>query len=107
MDIINNTSKLTGVPLKYIEKIYSIEQDYICYAIQQAFINKQNQIDIDIKIGTLSILIEEDKIYYKFIPSESLELDINTTILTKECPMIKKLETNIKEKVLNAYKDLL
>ena len=107
MNIVDNISKLTGIPLKYIDKIFQLEQDYICYNIQQSFCNKQNNVDIDIGIGTLSIMVEEDNILYKFIPSISLENDVKKTILTNEAPIIKKLESNIKEKVLNAYKDLI
>lgn len=107
MNVIESISKLTSIPLRYIEKIFSLEQDYVCYAIQQAFCEKQNNVDVDIGIGTLSILVENENIYYKFLPSQSLETDIQHTVSVNEAPIIKKLEENIKEKVLNAYKELL
>ena len=107
MNVTDNISRLTSIPLRYIEKIFSLEQDYICYAIQQAFCEKQNNVDIDIGIGTLSILVENENVYYKFLPSQSLENDIQHTVSINEAPMIKKLEENIKDKVLNAYKELL
>ena len=105
--ISEDIAKLTGLSISCINKILQLEQDCICYAVQEALIDKRKYVDINIGIGILSLNIGEEELQYKFIPSQSLENDIITTTKNKQAPIIRNLENNIKNKILNAYKELL
>lgn len=105
--ISTDIAKLTGLSINCINSILTIEQDCICYAVQESLLSKKKYADIDIGIGLLTIYVEDDSIQYKFIPSHSLEEDILSTVNSGEAPMIHRLEDNLKNKILNAYKELL
>ena len=103
--IDKDLSNLTTISVASIQKILSKFQDAICFNLQESLETINDFVELDIYIGKLIIRIEDNKIYYKFIPSPSFEEDIKSTIENNECPLIKKLENSITEKIKSAYKE--
>lgn len=107
MQIEKDVSNLTTVPFSSVQKIFSRFQDCICYNLQQSINNKEEYAEIDIYIGKLILKKEDNHIYYKFIPSPSFEKDVLITYQRGECPLIRRLEDTISDKISSAYKELL
>lgn len=105
MKIADDISKLTTIPVEEVEYIINTINDCICYDLQESIKNKDEFIDIDIGIGTLCLDVKTDTIEYKFIPSTNLENNIKYTIDNNCCPLIKKLETSLRNKIYGAYKE--
>lgn len=61
---------------------------------------------IDIGFGKLCILIEDDDVFYKFIPSRKFEENLAHTITHKSSPLIEKADDLLVQKIKNTYKDL-
>ena len=70
--IEEDISKLSTIPLQEVQYIFDFMNDCICYNLQESLKNKEENIDIDIGIGTLILNICNDELSYKFIPSNNL-----------------------------------
>ena len=65
----------------------------------------ENLVDINIGIGTLSILVDNDVIQYRFVPSNSLESNIKKTVVEGKNPLVEKAEKLLAKKIIDTYKD--
>lgn len=104
--IEEDISKLSTIPLQEVQYIFNFIDDCICYNLQESLKNKEENIDIDIGIGTLILGIDDDMLKYKFIPSNKLENNIKYTLDNGHCPLIDKAEESLQTKILGVYKEL-
>lgn len=106
--LINDISTLTNVTRQWYGKLISIEEQVICDYVDTMINDKKNDVvQIDIGLGTLSILVKDNELKYSFTPSESLHESIVTLLETEKNPLVKAVETNLEKKILSAYKELL
>lgn len=107
INITEKLSLLTTIEQKSFDRLVP----KIIYCINDAVyenISKGNTFSsIDLGIGVLNILIEDNEVKYKFIPSKELETSVNSTIINKENLLVDKLEKSLVNKFVNIYKDLL
>ena len=106
MGFINDLSVLTTVPVSNLKNLAEKEKLCICHKVFENELKGEPITHIDLEFGALYIMHEGDELKYKFIPSKALESDLKTTITTGKSPLIGKVEDTLKEKILNAYKDL-
>lgn len=106
MNLIDDLSTLTTIPPATLRKLADKSIASIAYGVQENMLNCNNITSIDIGIGTLNILADDTQIMYKFIPSKQLEKAITNTVLDGKSPLIHELETTLRDKVVNVYKDL-
>lgn len=66
----------------------------------------ETESSIDIGFGKLCILIEDNNVFYKFIPSHKFEEKLLHTITYKSSPLIEKADDLLVQKIKNTYKDL-
>ena len=80
-DIIKDTATLTTIPEKTLRKLISKE----IYCVNEAVVEMKEAdlevINLDLGIGTLAITVDEETVYYKFIPSGELDSSVKATIL--------------------------
>lgn len=105
-DIIKDTSTLTTINEKAIKKL----NDKMIYAISDAVlegvISGDDVVSMNIGIGTLNILLSEDSVTYRFIPSDKLEDSVKNTIIHKQNLLEDALDASLVSKITNIYKDL-
>ena len=106
-NMIEDISKLTTIQKEYLDSLIVKSEWCICSYIENTILNKENITKIDIGIGSLSILVEDNTIKYKFIPSKELESAIRTTVIDDKNPLKFKLEKTLVDKITNIYKELL
>lgn len=108
MNLVDKLSELTTIDRKTLEKFFKKISWCICDDVHQSSIGGQEQVYIDIEIGTIGIDFSSgDSVRYKFIPSKELEKDIATTLISKENPLTLRVEQSLVSKITNTYKDLL
>ena len=105
-DALKDISTITTITYFSLQNLFNTLVDIISYDVQESFLDKQNICEVDIGIGTLNILVTEDEIKYKFIPSKNLSGSIIQAIEHKDSPLIIKAEQSLSKKILNTYKDL-
>lgn len=109
-DIVSDLSTLTTIPEKTLEKLGAKVIYCICDALAESLAENQDKdrpVDIDLGIGTLSLIKSDDSVKYKFIPSEALETSVKQTVLNERNLLEDALEKSFVEKITNVYKDLL
>ena len=107
ISLFSDISALTGIPKLTLEKICDKAKLSICDSVLEQLINRDPQTIIDIGVGTLYIRVEDCEIKYKFIPNKDLDKMICTAVSTKNNPLINKLDSTLKERVISTYKELL
>lgn len=106
MSVSNDLSCLTNIENKDIDKFIDKLVIYICHLILESINQNKEYAEIDIGIGTLYIKEEDNNVFYKFRPSNSLEDKIVDTIKNKKDPLISSLEKSLIDRIRNSYKEL-
>lgn len=105
--MIDKLSELTTIPNKALNSLVEKSSWIICDEIYTNLLQNINTTSIDIGIGTLIIINEEDSIRYKFIPSKQLEEAIVDVCTKKKNPLTFNLETALAKKITDTYKDFI
>lgn len=106
INIIEDVSKLTTIPEVALNKICEKIEWCICDSVQEMKMAKEDNIILNIGIGKIEIIDEDDVIRYRFIPSTNLESSVKETILNHQNPIQINTEKMLKNKILNTYKDI-
>ncbi len=106
-NLLDDIANLTNVSKLSLEKLLECAKLSISHSVFEARIDNNTLVEMDIGLGILYIKYDEAEIKYKFIPHKDLEEEVAATIRTKKSPIITKLDTSLKERIENAYKDLL
>jgi hypothetical protein len=80
IDALDDLSTLTTIPYNNIQKLSKRVGDIIAYSVQEAVKNKDDLISIGIGIGSINILVTEESLKYKFIPTPTLEKEILSAV---------------------------
>lgn len=99
-------SKITTIPVLTLKKLFNNIECYICHRVLENFLDHEAESSIDIGFGKLYILIEDNNVFYKFIPSHKFEENLLHTITYKSSPLIEKADDLLVQKIKNTYKDL-
>ena len=105
--IIADLSKLTLTPKETLQHYVDLSIDCLSFGAGESLSNGEQTYTADIGLGTISILILEDCVKYKFIPSKQF-MDAIETSLKGESPLLeRRIEDRLSKKILTAYKELL
>lgn len=105
INLTEDLSTITTIQVTTLNKIIQKITWIIADAVENAVINKEDLVEIDIGIGTLKIKYDNQTVKYKFVPKQVLEETINKTIVTEQNPLKIALETSLADKMVNVYKD--
>lgn len=106
-DVIDDLKNLTTIDKSTLDRLMNLFNADICHCVCENMLNGETITQMNIGFGTLSIKLEDDEIYYKFIPSTQLEKQVITTIKTKSSPLIEKSEAALVNKIKDVYKELI
>lgn len=103
--LIEDLSTLTTIPALNLGQLSKKAIYCICDSVDSSILKGENLVDINIGIGTLSILVDNDVIQYRFVPSNSLESNIKKTVVEGKNPLVEKAEKLLAKKIIDTYKD--
>lgn len=106
-NLINDISKVTTIPKSALNRLNNIAIWCITDAFKVSLLNNNDLTEIDLGIGKLCILNEDEQVKYKFIPNELLEQSIIDTSLNNRSHLELNLEEKIVDKILNTYKTIV
>lgn len=106
-DIIKDTATLITIPEKTLRKLISKEIYCINDAVAELQAAETPLVDLDIGLGNLAISMVDDKVVYKFIPSQELDESVKAAILNGRNLLEDALEAALVERLTNTYKDIL
>lgn len=105
--LVEDLSVLTTIDSRHISKL--VDKSFICINdyVQEAIIQGENVINIDIGLGNLLINIDNNQLKYKFIPNNKLEKSIKETYINRANTLERTIESTLINRITNIYKDLL
>ena len=106
INLLEDISNLSTVAITNLNKLTSLSEDVIGHAVLEAILNKDNMVEVDIGIGLLYILISEDEIKYKFIPSTKVQNSVELAVNKKKSKLIERVDEVLGRRIMNTYKDL-
>lgn len=107
-DLIKDISTITTIPTESLEKLVTKGEWCICDYVEDTILGKDSKVvEINIGIGTISIIMDNDRLIYRFIPSERLEELVIDTVKNETNPLKKTIEKSLVNKITNVYKELL
>ena len=107
IDLISDLSLLTSIPYKTLKNLCEKGNECICHSLLESINEDDIKTVIDVGIGQLLVMIDNDEIHYQFKPSNKLEDMLIDTISNKNDPLITDIEQSLVSRILNTYKDLI
>ena len=105
--LIDELSTLTTIPVTSITNLADKSLWCICNCVEESKLGNNDLTEIDIGIGILSILVENNNIQYRFVPSKKLEAAVRDTIVNKKNPLTQAAESALTKRILEAYKSYI
>lgn len=106
-NILDDINMITSVDMSSLNKLVKISNYCICDYVDNLSLNDTDIVNIDIGIGVITILYVNDELKYSFKPSKELEKNLVKTIIEGENPLIANACNTLKDKIINAYKDII
>lgn len=107
MSVLNDLSAVTQIPIELLDRLNSVEELCCCHKFFEDICDKNPITELDIGLGKIYMESDGEKISYKFIPSKSFEKQLIKTIKLRQSPLVLKSQEALKNKIMNAYKELL
>jgi hypothetical protein len=105
--LVEDISALTSIATNSLLNLVDLATCCISHDVLESIIEKNSTTEVDIGVGTLYIKLEGDEIKYKFIPSKKLEESVLKTVTYNLDHLVSKVESSLKKKIENTYKNLL
>lgn len=107
IDLISDISLLTSVPYFTLTNMCEKGNECICHSLLESVNEGNIKTIIDIGIGQISIILDNDELHYQFKPSNKLENMLVDTLSNNNDPLITDIEKSLVSRILNVYKDLI
>ena len=106
-NLVSDISLITTVPYKTLMKLCDKGTECICHSVIESIHEGCVETDIDISIGNIKIIVNNDEVHYRFIPSSKLESMLVDALTNDEDPLIRHIESGLADRIINTYKDLI
>lgn len=97
-------SVLTGISEQSIKKLAEKSIYCICNSVEDMLYSRDEELLIDIGIGSLKILVVDNVVKYKFIPCSKLENSVSKTVVNEQNELVDILESSLVTKIEDVYK---
>ncbi len=105
-DLLKDLSLLTSIGKCNFDALTSKSTSIISHAVAEAAREYDNPALVDIGIGTLEVMILDEGVQYRFIPSEQLHKKVSTAAVTKESPLTIEIDEALGRRLSKTHKDL-
>ena len=106
-NLYNDLATITNSNKDIFNKLVKNSNFLICNYLEDTTLNNENLCTIDIGIGVLKIVIEEDTVRYSFIPSKELETEIINTLENNQSYLTSIVNSKLIGQLNKLYDNLL
>ena len=106
-NLYNDLATVTNSNKDVFNKLVKNSNFLICNYLEDTTLNNENLCTIDIGIGVLKIVIEEDTVRYSFIPSKELETEIINTLENNQSDLTSVISSKLTSQLNKLYDNLL
>ena len=105
-NLLEDVAKLSNIKSSIIKKFARVAEYCISDYVLESKIEDEDLTEIDVGIGKLTLLVDDDSLSYKFVPSTRLEKMIVDAYQKEESILTEKVEEGLENRLLSAYKEL-
>lgn len=102
-NLITDLSTLTTIPKVTLQELCNLACQSIAHCATN--LDLDDVAEVDIGMGNLYIGRYAGEVRYKFVPSPTLEHDVNLA-LSGNSPLIKRCEDTLVSRITNTYKTM-
>ena len=107
LNLAKDLSLISSSDKKIFDKISRNIEFCICNYLEDAALNNEDQLEIDLGFGILKIIILEDTVKYLFTPSNTLESGIINTLENGQNNLTTALDSTLVNRLNRLYERLL
>lgn len=107
VNLNEDVSKLTTISEATLNQLDQRKVWCIAEAVTETALSEKSSIDLNIGIGVLSLLVEDNQVKYKFKPSTNLDEAIKGCLIHKQNALSINLDKALVDKLTNIYKNLV
>ena len=104
-NVIEDLSKLTTINELTLQRLSDKVSWCIADSVEQSVLAGDSTSEIDIGIGTLTVMATGDEVRYRFQPNSKLNKAVTSTVITGKNPLTFNLESTLVQKICNTCKN--
>lgn len=105
--VAEDISTLSTIPEKAINKLVDLAYLSIADGLVEIRSTNESEISYDIGIGTLTVILTDNSVRYRFTPSAKLNEVVKDTVVLGKNLLSSEVEKSIVDKFTNIYKELV
>lgn len=106
-NLTKDISALTGLTVTAINDVMSRASMCVAHSVYECTVTGENEVEIDIGIGTLVIKVCDDAVKYRFEPSKALEQSMIDVVNNKTSPLLEQANATLRERIKRTYKEIV
>lgn len=105
-NLVDDLSVLTTIKKYNLEELVNKSTMIVSHALAECISNEEEITEVDIGIGVLRILVQDEEMKFKFSPSSKLETTLVETYTSGKSSLTQKVEDELGRRIEKTYKDL-
>lgn len=106
-NIVTDIAALTTIPAGSLNRLVEKAALCICNDLEEELLKDNNLVSVDIGIGNLQILVDDNDLKFRFIPNKKFEAAVRATAVDKKNPLIEKTEVTLARRITEVYKNFI
>jgi hypothetical protein len=106
-NLTKDISAVTGLTVTSLNEVMGKAALCVAHSIYEGVVAEENEVEIDIGIGTLVVKICEDAIKYRFEPSKALAQSAMDAVNNKTSPLLERANETLRERIKRTYKEIV
>ena len=106
-NLTKDLSALTGLSVTSLNAVMGRANMCVAHDVYEGVITDENEIEIDIGIGTLTVKVCDDVLKYRFVPSKALEQSLIDVVNKKTSPLLEMANDTLRERIKRTYKEIV
>lgn len=107
MNLLSDLETLTQTKRQVFEYLTDLSIADISQCVLEEYNTNGKFCSVDIGIGTLNFIFEQDELQFKFVPSKKLEDSIFDAISSNKSSLQEMIENKINSRMIKLYKELI
>lgn len=106
-NLTKDISALTGLSVTSLNEVMNKASMCVAHGVYESILTGDNEVEIDVGIGTLVVRVCDDVVKYRFEPSKSLEQNLVDVVNKKTSPLLERANDTLRERIKRTYKEIV
>lgn len=106
LNLIDDVASLTSIQVASLRRLVQCVESCISHYISESIESGNEDVSVDVGVGTLIIHTTKDSVSYRFEPSKSVEENSISLLNGEGSVLIKSVDSCLINKIMSTYKEL-